>query len=56
MRVEAAVLGPVGPNEPSGFRGREALLNRASALSQLVPNMSTNYENIKQHYLPTLAS
>ena len=30
------------PNEPSGFRGRKELLNRASAWSQLVPNMSTD--------------
>ena len=29
----------VRPNEPSGFRGRKDLLNRASAL---VPNMSTD--------------
>ena len=34
----------VRPNEPSGFRGRRAILNHASALvsAQLVPNMSTD--------------
>ena len=32
----------VRPNEPSGFRGRKDLLNRALAWSQLVPNMSTD--------------
>ena len=33
----------VRPKEPSGFRGRKELLNRASALvTQLVPNMSTD--------------
>ena len=32
----------VRPNEPSGFRGRKELLDRASALvtTQVVPNMS----------------
>ena len=30
------VLGPL-PNEPSGFRGREDLLNRASALVTTCP-------------------
>ena len=37
MRVEVAVLG-----SPSGFCGRKAILNHASALSQLVPNMSAD--------------
>ena len=32
----------VRPNEPSGFRGRKAILNHASALVKLVPNMSTD--------------
>ena len=32
----------VRPNEPSGFRGRKAILNHASDWSQLVPNMSTD--------------
>ena len=41
MKVEVAVLGR--PNEPYGFRGRKATLNRASALvTQFVPNMSTD--------------
>ena len=38
MRVEVA--GPswaVRPNEPSGFRGRKDLLNRASALVTTCP-------------------
>ena len=34
MRVEVA---PVRPNEPSGFRGRKAILNHASALVSACP-------------------
>ena len=37
MRVEVDVLGSVRPNEPSGFRGRKDLLNRASALVTACP-------------------
>ena len=43
MRVEVDVLGGekegrgVRPNEPSGFRGRKELLNRASALVTTCP-------------------
>ena len=33
-------------NEPSGFRGRKAILNHALAWPQLVPNMSTD---IRRH-------
>ena len=36
MRVEVAVWA-VRPNEPSGFRGRKDLLNRASALVSACP-------------------
>ena len=36
MRVEVAVLA-VRPNEPSGFRGRKAILNHASALVSACP-------------------
>ena len=36
MRVEVDVLA-VRPNEPSGFRGRKDLLNRASALVTTCP-------------------
>ena len=36
MRIEVDVLG-VRPNEPSGFRGRKELLNRASALVTTCP-------------------
>ena len=45
VRVEVAVRWAVRPNEPSGFRGRKAILNHASALvtsQPLVPNMSTD--------------
>ena len=38
MRVEVDVLvWAVRPNEPSGFRGRKELLNRASALVTTCP-------------------
>ena len=38
MRVEVAVPGwAVRPNEPSGFRGRKAILNHASALVSACP-------------------
>ena len=40
------------PNEPSGFRGRKAILNHASALVSACPCQLTS-EDIKQHYLPT---
>ena len=36
MRVEVAVLG-CPSNEPSGFRGRKAILNHASALVSACP-------------------
>ena len=32
----------VRPNEPSGFRGRKAILTMLRHWSQLVPNMSTD--------------
>ena len=38
VRIEVAVLGRVRPNEPSGFRGREAAtLNHANALVSACP-------------------
>ena len=37
VRVEVAVLSCLHPNEPSGFRGRKELLNRASALVTICP-------------------
>ena len=37
----------VRPNEPSGFRGRKAILNHASAL---VSACQPTSEDIKQHY------
>ena len=40
----------VRPNEPSGFRGRKELLNRASALVTTCPCQLTS-EDIKQHYI-----
>ena len=54
MRVEVASWA-VRPNEPSGFRGRKAILNHASAgiglgLSVICQLIS---EDIKQHYLPS---
>ena len=36
MRVEVDVLA-VRPNEPSGFRGRKAILNHAHALVSAYP-------------------
>ena len=33
MRVELGSSWAVRPNEPSGFRGRKAILNRASELA-----------------------
>ena len=46
VKVEVAVLGfpswAFRPNEPYGFRGRKAILNRASALVTIFPNMSTD--------------
>ena len=56
MRVEVAVLGcPSGRNEPSGFRGRKELLNRASAFtvshnSQLSLICQLTSEDIKRHH------
>ena len=41
MRVEVDVLG-CPSKEPSGFRGRKELLNRASALVTNCPYMSTD--------------
>jgi len=35
VRVEVAVLS--SPNEPSGFRGRKAILNHASAMVSACP-------------------
>ena len=44
----------VRPNEPSGFRGRKAILNYASALvsHSLSLICQPTSEDIKQHYLP----
>ena len=45
----------VRPNEPSGFRGRKAILNHASAAVGLSLSLicQLTSEDIKQHYLPT---
>ena len=57
MRVEVAMSWAVRPNEPSGFRGRKALLNHTSALvSALSLICQLTPEDIKQHYLPTCLS
>ena len=52
MRVDVAVLA-FRTNEPYGFPRRKATLNHASALSQFVPNMSTDirgHEALLHHH------
>ena len=51
MRVKVAVWA-VRPNEPSGFRGRKAILNHASALvTTLSLICQLTSEDIQHHFI-----
>ena len=54
MRVEVAASWAVRPNEPSGFRGRKAIIEPCFGIGlslSLICQLTS--EDIKQHYLPT---